>query len=85
MSNVPAYPKNPALHPPSAPHEFTDKAAIDRPTLTEDPEPAQINDLNLSPPSFGIKDLVDLAPIPVILIAAGVGYIIGRGRLGSFI
>lgn len=80
MSNVPAYPKNPALHPTSAPPEST----VVHPTLPLDQTTNSIQSLNLWQ-GFDIRGLVDRAPIPAVLIAAGVGFLVGSRRFGSFL
>ena len=75
MSNVPAYPKNPALHPESAPDvTVEDTGAVE----WAEPEPAQIKELDLSSPALRIRELFTHSPIQVLAIATGIGFFAGR-------
>ncbi|WP_264489942.1 hypothetical protein [Luteolibacter arcticus] len=77
MSNVPAYPKNPALHHETATHPEVDPEGSGQATANET-KPVEIKDLDLSPPGSSFRNLVELGPVRVVLIAAGVGFIAGR-------
>ncbi len=78
MSNVPAYPKNPAFHPESPPPKVPEDAGTGPAKVSSDSQSVEIADLDLSPPAFSFRTLVDLAPIPIVMIAAGLGFLAGR-------
>lgn len=82
MSNVTSYQKN-SSSPPNAPSpDFvrdSDGAHFDH---YVDPRPfaaplVDISGLDLSPPPFSIRGIVIQSPVPAVLIAAGIGLIIG--------
>lgn len=82
MSNVPAYPKNPALYHDAPPQGFVGDSDEPLGESTKQTGPFVVEDHDLSPPPLTIQSIVGLAPIPVILLATGIGFVAGRlGRL----
>jgi hypothetical protein len=78
MSNVPAYPKNPALHCESMPPQSVEQSREDEQVQTSEATPIQLRDLDLSPPRLSFKSIVRRAPMRAIVIAAGIGVVAGR-------
>ncbi|RYD68704.1 MAG: hypothetical protein EOP83_00185 [Verrucomicrobiaceae bacterium] len=77
MSNVPAYPKNPMLHPETVSDDGVVDAGVKRKTQSEEAR-SVIEDSPPSLPPLSLKNLVNPAPVRAILVAAGVGLVLGR-------